>query len=180
MALQPSLVLIGLGSNLGNRALALQSAVQLLCDSLTDVTVSRVYASPAMLPEDAPQEWDQPFLNMAIGGFSPQSPREILQLCKDVELILGRKKRDFWGPREIDIDLLAVGSQVHHEPDLQLPHIGMLARPFVLLPLLDIAPEWVFPGEGKFKGNTLRQIAAQQQMQLGDGIALDSAKIQCR
>lgn len=154
--------IIGLGTNLGNRERYLRQAVVLLSTVIDDIKESAVYASPAMLPEDAPQEWNIPFLNMAICGKTALSPRELLaEVCRAEEDI-GRKRIAHWGPREIDLDILAYDQEVLDDEALHIPHPGMLTRPFVWMPVRDIAPDWIYPRDCQHQGRTIREITDER------------------
>lgn len=139
------MVVLGLGSNLGDRLGYLREAVRRLSDVMTGLRCSSVYESPAMLPENAPPEWDIAYYNMVIVGGTSLSPQELLRFAKIIEQELGRTDRGRWGPREIDVDILAYGQKVLGEPDLIVPHAGLLLRDFALVPLAEIAPDWVHP-----------------------------------
>lgn len=155
------MVILGLGGNKGDRKAYLDRAVALLADAVTDMRLSPVYETPAMLPEGAPAEWDVPFLNMAVAGETSLSPRELLITAKAIEKKLGRVAGEKWGPREIDIDILAMDDVVIDEPDFSVPHKGLLDRDFALLPLADIAPEWIYP-YGVYSGWKSADIARVQ------------------
>jgi 2-amino-4-hydroxy-6-hydroxymethyldihydropteridine diphosphokinase len=74
--------------------------------------------------------------------------KELLARFKAIENRLGRSQRERWGPREIDIDLLLYGDVRIDEPDLRVPHVGLINRAFVLVPLAEIAPALEIPGAG--------------------------------
>src|SRR5476651_1633704 len=104
------MVILGLGSNSGDRLANLRQARQLLSliPKLQLLRVSPLYMSNALLPEQAPDSWDQPYLNLAIQCETRLQPQELLQQLKNVEYTLGRKPvKRHWGPRVIDIDILA-------------------------------------------------------------------------
>jgi 2-amino-4-hydroxy-6-hydroxymethyldihydropteridine diphosphokinase len=135
---------VGLGSNLGNPAANLHSAIaQLsLVAGLTLRGVSRFYASKPMGPQDQPD-----YVNAVACFTTKLEPQTVLQALFAVERVHGRV-RDAglrWGPRTLDLDLLLYGDVSIHEPDLQVPHPGICARSFVLLPLADLVPNLVFP-----------------------------------
>jgi len=126
----------------------LRAAVALLSRVLTDMRVSTVYRSPALLPEGAPAEWNIDYYNMAVAGKSSLSPQQLLAQVKAVEQSLGRVFRGVWGPREIDVDILAMDGLQLQSPELIIPHKGLLQRDFALLPLAEIVPEWNCPATG--------------------------------
>jgi 2-amino-4-hydroxy-6-hydroxymethyldihydropteridine diphosphokinase len=88
------------------------------------------------------QPW---FLNACLLAETSDAPRELLSKLKEIEDRLGRVSRFRWGPREIDLDLLFLDEFTVNEPDLVLPHPEMHKRPFVLVPLNQVAPDWVHP-----------------------------------
>lgn len=120
----------------------------MLATFMTFSARSPVYESPALLPENAPAGWDMPYYNMAVAGQSALAPEELLKAVKQVEQKLGRQDRGRWGPREIDIDILAFGDTRMNTEALTLPHPGLLQRDFALVPFADVAPGWVHPASG--------------------------------
>ena len=139
-----SRVLLGLGTNMGDRRRNLQEAVARLRTAMTVTAVSPVY-------ETAPWgDTEQPdFFNICLAAETTQAPLELLQFLKQTETELGREKSRRWGPRLIDIDILAYENQVIQEKNLMIPHPHIAERTFVLAPLADIAPEWVHPLTGR-------------------------------
>lgn len=124
----------------------LRRAVAGLRELLEYVTLSSVWES---LPEN--NDPVQPkFLNACAVGMTHLTPRQVLHSLHDLEYLLGRRRRGVRGePRIIDLDLLLYDAQVIHEPDLQVPHPRMCVRPFVLIPLAQIAGDWVVPKKGR-------------------------------
>ncbi len=145
-------IVLGLGSNLGNRANYLKAAIMQLQDlkAINQVTLSSIYQTKALLKPDSPHEWNLDYLNMAIRGITQLSPLELLETVKKIEQDLGRKSLKNWSPREIDIDILVYGEQVINQPDLIIPHLGLLDRPWCLIPLAAIYPEWKYPVIGPY------------------------------
>lgn len=133
-------VFFSLGSNLGDRLENLRQACDALTLRLGVLTTSAVY-------ETAPWGYtDQPaFLNMAATVKTGLPPEELLDLIKRLELELGREPTFRYGPRKIDIDILYYGCLFLNTPELQIPHPRMAERAFVLVPLNEIAPEYVHP-----------------------------------
>jgi 2-amino-4-hydroxy-6-hydroxymethyldihydropteridine diphosphokinase len=142
-------VILGLGSNCEPRETYLRRAVEGLRahTAISGIQTSPMYETPAMLPENAPADWDRPYLNMVIVAQTNLAPLQLLHLTQGLERTLGRVKRGHWGPREIDIDILDVEGLQSDDPRLTLPHPGMLARAFVMVPLADLLPDWVHPAE---------------------------------
>lgn len=140
------MILIALGSNIGNRLEYMQySIASMVNERLSIVATSSIIETPALLPEDAPPEWNIPFLNQVIAVETTLPPLELLALAKRIEQQQGRVDRGRWGPREIDIDLLDYHGLVLDTPTLTLPHPQMHRRAFVLAPLVEIASDWQHP-----------------------------------
>ena len=140
-------IILGLGSNVGNRQANLDSAIVALGEYVKNIRISSVMETEALLPENAPESWDMPYLNMAIAGDTPLPPYELLAKIKQIEQNLGRVKLGHWSPRNIDIDILAIDDLVMNEPDLTIPHKELLTRDFALKPLLELMPDWVYPSK---------------------------------
>lgn len=142
-------VVLGIGTNLGALLDNLREAVRLLStnENLTLVEISSIYQSEALLPENAPENWDKPFLNLAVLCQTRTTPEEVLSQIKQIEQKMGRQitANERWAPRIIDIDILAWDNLILKQNNLEIPHPGLLARPFALLPLLDLLPNWQHP-----------------------------------
>jgi 2-amino-4-hydroxy-6-hydroxymethyldihydropteridine diphosphokinase len=135
---------LGLGSNLGDRLgrlvealheLAVDPAISLLCGS-------SVYESTPVGVLEQPD-----FLNLVVQVKTAHLPLALLATCLAVEARLGRERRERWGPRTIDVDLLAYEQSQCSDDRLVLPHPRMHERGFVLTPLAEIAPEFQLNGE---------------------------------
>lgn len=135
-----SRVWLGLGANIGDRNAALQTAL-LHIASLPDTIITK----QSDIIETAP--WgvtDQSaFLNMAIEIETMQQPVELLHCLLQIEENMGRVRTVKWGPRVIDIDILVYENIIMNTPELILPHPYMRERPFVMIPLRQIAPELI-------------------------------------
>jgi 2-amino-4-hydroxy-6-hydroxymethyldihydropteridine diphosphokinase len=123
---------LGLGSNMGDRRGHLRAAVAALPDV---VAVSPVYETD---PVGGPAG-QGPYLNLVVALETDRSPRELLDLAQGLEAAAGRVRKERFGPRTLDIDILLVGSLCVDEPDLVVPHPRMWERRFVLAPLADLA-----------------------------------------
>jgi 2-amino-4-hydroxy-6-hydroxymethyldihydropteridine diphosphokinase len=134
------IVYIGLGSNLGNRLENLKEAVASLSPQLAVKAKSHVYETPPWGHEDQPR-----FLNQAVKAQTYLAPEPLLKHIKRLEIALGRKVSFPNGPRLIDIDILLYDDLVLNSSDLTIPHPRMHERAFVLLPMLDIAPDLIHP-----------------------------------
>lgn len=134
-------IIVAVGSNLGNRHNMLRKAGRFL-DEISDVPVrkSSIWESEPIGPSEFP------FLNAAAKiGFSGE-PHELLRQLKEFERKSGRESRHIkWGPRLLDLDIIAFGGLVIQTETLIIPHPEYTNRLFVLLPLLDIDPEWTDP-----------------------------------
>ena len=138
---------LGLGSNLGDRRANLAKALDLLTHRpLTVERVSPVVESPALLPDDAPADWNLPFLNLAVACESDASPKTLLAWCKEIEQRLGRTPGPRWSPRPMDIDILLWGDEQWLDESLTIPHPGLRERNFVLTPMVALQPRLVPPG----------------------------------
>src|ERR1700757_4996424 len=138
-------VLVGLGGNIGDVRTTLDRAVAAFCDG-TDVRLraqSSDYATPPWGVVDQP-----PFVNRCIAVDSSLTPRALLDRALTVERSLGRdrSREQRWGPRAIDIDLLAYDDVAIEEPGLALPPPRLFERAFVLVPLAEIVPDRVIAG----------------------------------
>jgi 2-amino-4-hydroxy-6-hydroxymethyldihydropteridine diphosphokinase len=132
---------VGLGSNIGNRRENLRAALAELDrePGFRLRAVSRVW-------DTAPVGPPQPrFLNAAVRLSTLLSPRSTLRRLLEIEERLGRVRRERWGPREIDLDLLLYGDRVVNESALEVPHPLLCERAFVLAPLLEIGASVVHP-----------------------------------
>ncbi len=154
------MVVLGLGSNLGDRLTHLRRAFSFLkkTSGISIRSVSPIYSSDALLPDNAPDEWNHSFFNLAILCETTFSPQELLSILKSIEKKLGRSFEKKWSPRVIDIDILAWDNLVLDENNLQIPHRCLHERPFALWPLADLAPEWIYPAPGILQGKTAAEI----------------------
>lgn len=133
-------VYIGLGSNLGQKEENIKKAIDLLKKECTIVKISSLYETEPVGYEN--QDW---FLNAVVKLETRLEPIELLTFAQDIEKILGRKRIIKNGPRTIDIDILFYEDQVLHEETLILPHPRLHERGFVLVPLLEIEPDFLHP-----------------------------------
>lgn len=141
------MLVLGLGSNLDNPLDNLRCAVHLLKKSghFTSIKISPLYQSDALLPANAPANWNKAFLNLAIRCKTALSPDETLLAIKKIEQTMGRNVHERWSPRVIDIDILAWDNLVYTSNNLTIPHAELINRPFALWPLLDLMPDWKHP-----------------------------------
>jgi 2-amino-4-hydroxy-6-hydroxymethyldihydropteridine diphosphokinase len=138
-----SIIYLGLGSNVGDRLANLRAAVRALPPEVSVVLESAVYETPPWGVEDQPG-----FLNMALKGETELMPAALRDHVKRIERKVGRTETFRWGPRVIDIDILLYDDRIVDTPKLVIPHAQMHKRPFVLVPLVSIAPDVVHPALG--------------------------------
>jgi 2-amino-4-hydroxy-6-hydroxymethyldihydropteridine diphosphokinase len=133
-------IYLSLGSNLADRAANLQSAQDHLPPQVGLIEASPIYET---------EPWgytDQPlFLNQALKAVTSLTPGQLLIYLKSIEKALGRLPSFHLGPRLIDLDILFFDDLVMHEQGLTIPHPYLHERPFVLVPLADVAPDFVHP-----------------------------------
>lgn len=135
-------VIFGLGSNLGDRAANIAKAGRLLNGS-PGVNVTKVSSLYESAPVDYPDQPD--FLNAAAAAETDLKPEELLAAAQRIEHEMGRVKTVDKGPRVIDIDILLYDIVEVRLPELQVPHPRLRQRAFALVPLLEVAPDAVFP-----------------------------------
>ncbi|EMN2536627.1 2-amino-4-hydroxy-6-hydroxymethyldihydropteridine diphosphokinase [Acinetobacter baumannii] len=123
---------IGLGSNLGDSRQILSEAITKL-KSLGEVKVSKLYQSPPMGPQDQPN-----YLNAVAQLKTELLPLELLDQLQHFEQEAGRVRLRHWGERTLDLDLLIYGNEKIQNERLTVPHVGILQRDFVVIPLLDL------------------------------------------
>ena len=137
--------LIGLGGNIGDARKAIGQAVAMLCDGTTVRLDARSsdYRTPPWGVTDQPA-----FVNAVIAVATSLTPRDLFARAVAVERALGRDRASErrWGPRVIDLDLLAYNDLVLHDAALTLPHPRLFERAFVLVPLAEIGPDRVIAG----------------------------------
>lgn len=135
---------IGIGSNLGDREANIRSAIDRLrsIEGIHDVRLSPIYETAPVGVTDQPD-----FLNAAATLKTTLSPEGLLEALLDTERKLGRIRRERWGPRPIDLDLLLYENETRAARNLTLPHPRFRERPFVTTPLLDLLqhPEFDCP-----------------------------------
>lgn len=152
-------IILGLGSNLGNKMQHLSSAVSHIGAFAQNIKCSAIWESAAVLPEGAPADWDMSYYNMALLADTKLEAEQLLEAVKVVEEKLGRQQRARWAPREIDVDILAYGETCIETDTLAIPHPYLLERDFALLPFAELWPDWKYPVEGIYHGKTAEKIA---------------------
>jgi 2-amino-4-hydroxy-6-hydroxymethyldihydropteridine diphosphokinase len=129
---------LAMGSNLGDRRRYLRDAVAALDDV---VGVSPVYESE---PVGGPDQ--DPFLNIVVEVSTIRSPARLLDVCHELEQGAERTRSVRWGPRTLDVDVVWIDGFSSEDPELTVPHPRAHERNFVMVPLLDLAPDLVLPG----------------------------------
>ena len=134
-------IYLSIGSNQGNREGFLREALEMLRKVAGHLRkVSKVYESAPWGNIQQPH-----FLNQVVEMQTSHSPAELMKICLKIEVALGRQRIEKWGPRKIDIDILFYGDQIIEEENLSIPHPRLQERNFVLIPLNEIAPDFVHP-----------------------------------
>ena len=133
---------IGIGSNQGNSIELIKRALDLI-DLVPGVKITRV----APLYRTEPIGYtDQPWFYNTVAELEVQvAPFELLDILEDVERKLGRVRTIRWGPRTIDLDILLFGKNIIDEESLRIPHPLMHLRRFVLVPMVELAPDFIHP-----------------------------------
>jgi 2-amino-4-hydroxy-6-hydroxymethyldihydropteridine diphosphokinase len=143
-------IFLGLGSNLGDRHAYLSEALRLLQkEGLLLVRSSSIYETQPVELLEQPD-----FLNMTCEVDTDLEAEELLDLCLAVEEEMGRKRSQPKGPRIVDIDILFYNQKVLRTDRISLPHPALPARKFVLIPIVEIAPEFIDP----VSGSTMREL----------------------
>ena len=146
-------IVIGFGGNVGEVRAAFDRAAVMLesAPGIEMLARSPLFRTTAVGPR-------QPsFLNAAVLVESAYFPRQLLALCRDIEIAEGRdrQRETRWGPRTLDLDLLIAESVVCRGPVLELPHPRLIERAFALVPAANLCPGWVHPTDGR----TLAELA---------------------
>ena len=137
-------VVLALGSNIGDRLANLQRGLRELCGpELACTAISPVYETH---PVGGPDQDD--YLNAVLLASSALPAAAILARCQAAEAALGRVRLQRWGPRTLDVDVIACDDEISDDPALTLPHPRAHERAFVLAPWLDVAPDARRPGHG--------------------------------
>jgi 2-amino-4-hydroxy-6-hydroxymethyldihydropteridine diphosphokinase len=141
-----------LGSNIGDRLDNLLNARNSIQDFGPIITTSSLYQTQAWGNTQQPD-----FLNQIVEISYKKSPQQLLVDVLSIENKMGRLRSEKWGPRSIDIDILFFGQIIVADKNLKIPHPEITNRKFTLLPLTEIAPEFIHPVSGK----TSRQMLSE-------------------
>jgi len=143
MTVQRLDAVIGMGANQGRPRANLVRAVRRLESTGEVVAVSSLYETA---PVGGPPQPN--YMNAALRLGYEGVPRQLLDALLEIERAAGRQRRERWGPRVLDLDILWIQGVVYDEPGLSLPHPRLRERAFALRPLLDVAPEAIDPRDG--------------------------------
>ncbi len=153
-------VFIGLGSNLGERALLIEQATMLIAK----MPVTAILARSALMETPAEGGADQPpYLNGVVKASTELAAPVLFDLTLAIERQMGRQRKGDRGARLIDIDILLYGSSVIETPRLVIPHPRMTQRIFVLQPLAELAPDLEVPGTGLTVTELLRELMGREK-----------------
>jgi len=149
-------VFISIGSNQGDREKALKDAAASLNPEVSPTAFSKIYETP-------PWGYDQqpPFLNQVIRAETALPPLELLDKFKSIEINIGRQPTFRYGPRVIDVDILFYDATVISSERLTIPHPEIEKRAFVLVPMMDIAPDFIHPVNGRSITNLLKDLPTE-------------------
>jgi 2-amino-4-hydroxy-6-hydroxymethyldihydropteridine diphosphokinase len=135
---------IGLGANLGDRKAALRRAIEALSFVGNLAAASSLYETAPVGGPPQPR-----YLNAAIRLRTALEPRALLEALLAIERAEGRERRERWGPRSLDLDILWIDGFSMDEPGLTVPHPRLAQRAFALLPMLEVAPDATDPRTGR-------------------------------
>jgi 2-amino-4-hydroxy-6-hydroxymethyldihydropteridine diphosphokinase len=133
---------IGIGSNRGNRKENCETAVKIIAAHKNTAIIKK---SSLYETEAWGEESQDNFINYVAEIKTGKNVFDFFSLLQQTENKIGKQKESFWGPRNIDIDLLFFGQKIINEPELKVPHPFLHLRRFVIEPLSEIAPDFIHP-----------------------------------
>lgn len=137
----PHIVYLHLGSNIGERKIHLEKAIQLIAQQIGNIIqVSDIYETEAWGKTD-----QRSFLNQAIKITSHLYPLDLLKGLQEIEKSMGRKRKEHWGARTIDLDMIFYDDYHFQSENLTIPHPRMHLRNFVLIPMMDLQADFIHP-----------------------------------
>lgn len=153
-------VYIGLGSNLNDPQSQLKKAIISLemVPSTIVVRTSSFYKSKPVGPQDQPD-----YINAVVELDTELSAQVLMDYLRGIENRQGRVREQKWGPRTLDLDILLYGDEIIHGDNLDIPHVEMHKRGFVLVPLYEISPDCMIPGMGSVQ-TLLQQVNTDDLM----------------
>ena len=152
-------VFIALGSNLGDRSAYLAQGRRALAELIRIEQVSAIYETPPWGPVEQPA-----YLNQVVRGTCNLPPEALLASLKDIEQHAGRTEGVRYGPRVLDLDILFYGQWIMVTEKLVIPHARIAERAFVLVPLVEIAPDWRHPVLNKSVTELLAALGPQEEI----------------
>ena len=168
--MKPLDVVIGVGSNLGDRRGYLEAAAERVAAVGRIACASPIYET---LPVGGPPQGD--YLNLALRMETDLAPRALLDALLGIELALGRRRLERWNPRTIDLDVLWIRDLAVDEPGLAVPHPRLVERAFALVPLLDVAPDARDPRTGAAYATLAQRIDRDGIRRVKEPLRLPSA-----
>lgn len=140
--LKNTFVLLSLGANIGDMKSTLESAIAKLSElkAVANIVKSSYYKTEPYGVKN--QDW---FLNLCVSGYTNLTPFELLEKCKFIEKHYGRKEREKWQKRELDIDIIFYDNEIIESKELTIPHQEYMMRNFVLIPASEIAGDYIPP-----------------------------------
>jgi 2-amino-4-hydroxy-6-hydroxymethyldihydropteridine diphosphokinase len=161
---------IALGSNMGDSLAILSAALEALAQipGIIIEAKSSCYKTKAIGPEQPDYFNGCATLQVAI------SPEKLLENLLAIEQKFGRLRRDRWSPRTLDLDLLLYDDLILNQTNLQIPHPRMCQRAFVLVPLAEIAPDWIEPISQQLIQDLLKQVDISDVRLIGNSLELPS------
>lgn len=150
---------IALGTNLGRKRDNIARAIQLIA-ALPGVKINK---SSSLYETEPWGKTDQEkFLNQVIAVETSLQPAELLRELQNIEIKMGRQRKEKWGPRIIDLDILLYGNEVMDDPHLTIPHPHLRQRLFVLVPLAEIGADLQFPEDGATVEEVLSSVLVRE------------------
>lgn len=131
---------LGIGSNVGKKGENLYKAVRKICNFSKILNISSIYKSQSLLKDEQDN-----YFNIVINILSKDTPKIVFEKIKKIEKDMGRIDTGYWKERIIDIDIIDYNNQIYKDELVEIPHKFMQYRSFVLIPLKEIAPDFIHP-----------------------------------